>query len=287
MNRVVLVGLATPGIFAALADENALDIQHQLWFLSLDGSLHKTLLSGMPDKINILDIGTGTGIWAETMAKRWPSSHVIATDLTLPPQRDDTPSNTSFIRHNANDPEWPFEKFHFIHTRMVDAGIHDWPAFRAKCFSHLVPGGRLELGHIRHPTHSELPEFDTPDDSPFLHLMQLAILASKKGGLDYDVSSKHQQGLRDAGFEDIDETPIFWPLGSWPKNDKERKIGVLSLQNTLRWVDSAAKFILTHQNFMGDVEADAAVQAGREDLLQTDEKHFFITMYVPIHSSVS
>ncbi|ROV94596.1 hypothetical protein VPNG_09199 [Cytospora leucostoma] len=259
-------------------EQGRLDIQHKLWFLSLEGSLHKTLLSDTPDKINILDIGTGTGVWAEAMAKRWPNSVVIATDLTLPPRRDDTPSNISFIRHNANDPEWPFEKFHFIHARMVDAGIHDWPTFRANCFSHLVPGGRLELGHVTHPTHSEIPEFDTPDASPFLHLMQLAILASEKGGLDYYVSSKHQQGLRDAGFEDIDETTILWPLGSWPKNDKEREIGVLSLQNTLRWVDSAAKFILTHRNFMGDEEANAAVQAGRDDLLQTDEKHFFITM---------
>lgn len=256
------------------------DIQHQLWYLSLNGNLHKTMLPDTPDKINIIDIGTGTGVWAAAVAKRRPNANVIATDLTLPPERDDTPSNVSFIRHNANDLEWPFEKFHFIHARMVDAGIHDWPAFRATCFRHLLPGGHLELGHVTHPMHSELPEFDTPAASPFLHLMNLVILASKGGGLDYDVSSKHQQGLTGVGFEEVEETTLKWPLGSWPQSEHERKIGVLSLKNTLRLVDSAAKFILTHKNFMGAKEADDAVEAGRADLLQTEKKHFYITMYV-------
>jgi hypothetical protein len=214
------------------------------------------------------------------MAKRWPNAKVIASDLTLPPERDDTPSNISFIRHNANDSEWPFEKFHFIHARMVDAGIHDWPAFRAACFRHLVPGGRFELGHVTYPMRSALPESDTPSASPFIRLINSVIFASNKGGLDYDVSSKHLQGLADVGFDEAEETIIRWPLGSWPQDEDERNIGVLSLKNTLRFVDQAAKVILTHQNFMGDKEADDVVQAGREDLLQTDKKHFYIIMYV-------
>lgn len=270
--------LAKCPIIADLTDQNIVDIQHQLWYLSLNGNLHKTILPDTSEKINIMDIGTGTGVWALAMAKRWPNANVIATDLTLPPRRDDTPSNISFIQHNANDSEWPFEKFHFIHARMVDAGVHDWPAFRATCFRHLVPGGRLELGHVAEPARSKLPEFDTPSASPYLNLMHLVMLASKKGGLDYDVSSKHPQGLKDVGFEEVEETSILWPLGSWPQNDDERKIGVLSLKNTLLFIDTAAKFILTHQNFMGDKEANDAVQAGRDDLLQTDKKHFYITM---------
>lgn len=79
------------------------DIQHQLCYLSLNGNLHKTTLPDTSDKIKIIDIGTGTGVWAAAVAKRWPNANVIATDLTLPPERDDTPSNISFIRHNAND----------------------------------------------------------------------------------------------------------------------------------------------------------------------------------------
>ncbi|KAG8163150.1 hypothetical protein KVR01_007628 [Diaporthe batatas] len=252
--------------------------QNQLWYLSLKGNLHKTVLPGDQKDIQILDVGTGTGVWAVAMAKKWPDAKVVATDLTLPPQTDDAPPNLSFIRHNANDPEWPFEKFHFIHGRMLDAGIRDWPAFRATCFRHLLPGGHLELAHVTHPMHSELPEFDSPGASPFLRLMHQVTLASKKGGIDYDVSSKHLRGLADVGFEDIEETAIVWPIGTWPQQENEREIGMLGLKNTLGIVDLAAKSILTHQNFMGKEEADDLVQAGRDDLLQTDKKHFYLTM---------
>lgn len=266
-----------------MTDENVIDIQNQLWYLSLNGNLHKTILPDTSTDINILDVGTGTGVWAIAMAKRWPNAKIFATDLTLPPQSDASPSNLSFIRHNANDSEWPLEKFHFIHGRMLDAGIHDWPAFRATCFRHLAPGGYLELAHVTHPMHSEFPEFDNANASPFLHLMHQITLASKKGGIDYDVSSKHLQGLTDVGFEDVEETAIVWPLGSWPQQENERRIGMLGLKNTLGIVDLAAKSILTHQNFMGEKEADELVQAGRDDLLQSDKKHFYITMYVPEH----
>jgi hypothetical protein len=214
------------------------------------------------------------------MAKKWPNATVIATDLTLPPEREDTPPNVSFVRHNANDSEWPFDKFDFIHGRMLDAGIRDWPAFRAACFRHLVPGGRFELGHVTYPMRSKIQENDNPEASPIIHLINTIILASKQGGLDYDVPSKHLQGLADVGFDEIEETAVQWPLGSWPQDKEEQKIGVLAVRNILRFVDSAGKFILTHQNFMGDKEADDLVQAGREDLLQTDKKHFYIIMYV-------
>lgn len=245
--------------------------------------MHKTILPDTPEEINILDVGTGTGVWAIAMAKKWRNAKVVATDLTLPPQSVDTPSNLKFVRHNANDLEWPLEKFHFIHGRMLDAGIHDWPMFRGTCFRHLAPGGYLELAHVTHPMHSEFPEFDNANASPFLHLMHQITLASKKVGIDYDVSSKHLQGLTDVGFEDVEETAIVWPLGSWSQQENQQNIGMLSLKNTMGIVDLAAKSILTHQNFMSEKEADDFVQAGRDDLLQSDKKHFYLTMYVPEH----
>lgn len=93
------------------------------------------------------------------------------------------------------------------------------------------------------------------------------------------MSSKHLEGLRDVDFDEVEETTILWPLRSWPHNEDERKIGALGLQNTLRLIDSAAKFILTHQTFVGDEEANDMVQAGRDDLLQTDKKQSYMIMY--------
>jgi methylase of polypeptide subunit release factors len=44
----------------------------------MDGEIH---LSPLKDPQRILDIGTGTGIWAIDAADRYPMAEVIGTDL--------------------------------------------------------------------------------------------------------------------------------------------------------------------------------------------------------------
>ena len=49
----------------------------------LDGELH---LAPVKDPKWILDLGTGTGIWAIDMADKFPEANVIGTDLwSVPP----------------------------------------------------------------------------------------------------------------------------------------------------------------------------------------------------------
>jgi methylase of polypeptide subunit release factors len=45
-----------------------------------DGGL---FLSPLVSPARVLDIGTGTGIWAIEFAKRYPHTQVIGTDLSL------------------------------------------------------------------------------------------------------------------------------------------------------------------------------------------------------------
>lgn len=46
----------------------------------LDHKLHLAPLDAKPHRI--LDVGTGTGIWAIEMADRYPSAEIIGTDLS-------------------------------------------------------------------------------------------------------------------------------------------------------------------------------------------------------------
>jgi hypothetical protein len=61
-------------------EQDRLDLQHHLFLLTLKGSLH---CAPLPQNIeSVLDIGTGTGIWAIDFADLHPSCVVIGTDLS-------------------------------------------------------------------------------------------------------------------------------------------------------------------------------------------------------------
>ena len=61
-------------------ENDRLDFQHAMFQLTLGGKLH---LAPIPSDVqNVLDVGTGTGIWAIDFADEYPSASVIGTDLS-------------------------------------------------------------------------------------------------------------------------------------------------------------------------------------------------------------
>lgn len=76
---------------------------------------------------NVLDIGTGTGIWAIEMGDQLPAANVVGIDLS-PIQPDWVPSNVHFVVDDAES-EWlyPEDHFDYVHSRHTVMAIKDWP----------------------------------------------------------------------------------------------------------------------------------------------------------------
>ena len=60
-------------------EQDRLDLQHHVITLLLNGELH---LAPLESPKRILDLGTGTGLWAIEMADSFPNATVIGTDLS-------------------------------------------------------------------------------------------------------------------------------------------------------------------------------------------------------------
>ena len=75
-----------------------LDKQHEIFRTILNG---KFFLAPIPTSGNILDIGTGSGIWALDVADRYPALDVTGIDIS-PTQPISVPPNCTFVVEDAN-----------------------------------------------------------------------------------------------------------------------------------------------------------------------------------------
>ncbi len=80
----------------------------------------------------VLDLGTGTGIWAVEVADAHSSCQVIGNDVN-PIQPQWVPPNVSF-EIDGVESLWPERPpFDFIHARHMAGCIVDWPASLSQC----------------------------------------------------------------------------------------------------------------------------------------------------------
>lgn len=116
----------------------------------LDGKLYTAPIPKEQTIHRVLDVGTGTGIWAIDYADEHPEAHVYGVDLS-PIQPASIPPNLTFEIDDLEEP-WTFtQKFDFVFSRMLVGGFADWPRFFSQSLEHMNPGGWIELQDICMP----------------------------------------------------------------------------------------------------------------------------------------
>ena len=104
------------GVYAYPNDEkekDRLDIAHKMIETCLGGKLH---LAPLTDSKRILDLGTGTGIWAIECGDAYPKAQVLGNDLT-PIQPRWVPPNVRFEVEDV-EADWAYAvPFDFILCR--------------------------------------------------------------------------------------------------------------------------------------------------------------------------
>ncbi|TAQ83533.1 hypothetical protein B7494_g8143 [Chlorociboria aeruginascens] len=198
-----------------------LDISHHKFLLLLDGKL---FLAPIPKDVKrVLDLGTGTGIWAIDFADEYPDASILGIDLS-PIQPSMVPPNCRFeIDDAADEFTYPPDHFDFIHVRGLYGSISDWSKLYSQIFRHTAPGGWFEQVEIS-------IDFKTDDGtikpgSPLLKLTELFTEAGEISGQTFRTFEIMKPSLEAAGFVNVVERIFKSPIGTWPSNPKMKELG--------------------------------------------------------------
>ncbi|CAG8397560.1 unnamed protein product, partial [Penicillium salamii] len=184
------------------------------------GELHKAPITN-PRKI--LDLGTGTGIWALDMAEKFPGSHVIGNDIS-PIQPGWVAPNVEFIVEDFES-EWLYQKdsFDFIHARLLAGCVGDWSQFFSRVFEHVKPGGYFEIKESAVWAWSD--DGTLKADSPLFQYLQALDSAGRAMGRELNIYYKLKEWMIEAGFEDVQQFTYLLPYSPWPRDPYLKEIG--------------------------------------------------------------
>lgn len=252
------------------AEMDRLDLQHQLWMITLHDEL---FLAPIKNPKRALDIGTGTGIWAIEFANKHPDSHVVGCDLS-PIQPAYIPSNCSFEVDDAED-EWNYaHKFDLIHGRAMVTCFKDPQKVFKSAFNALAPGGYFELQDAIVPLRAI---DDTLQGTAAHDLTMRCMAAAEKLGVSWKHSANYVQYFQNAGFVDIVEKHFQWPINRWPKGKRMKTLGSYFKEDMIRGLEGMTMAVLTRGGGMTKEEVVALTTEARKDYDNTG-----IHAYLPI-----
>ncbi|KAG4026103.1 hypothetical protein MFRU_045g00480 [Monilinia fructicola] len=254
-------------------EQDRMDLLHHVFNLVLEGKLY---LAPIENPQRVLDVGTGTGIWAIDFADQYPSSHVVGCDLS-PIQPGWIPPNLEFEVDDVED-TWRYsQKFDFIHIRSLGGSIASWPHLLDQAFNNLNEGGYIELVDFEYHGYSD---DGTGDLAPSFQKWQAGLdEASKLFGRELNVAMKFKDWLNEAGFEAVVERHWRLPMAPWARDRRNKEIGLYMQQNML---DATVAYGMAHfTRILGwSPEEYQVLAAGVRNEFKDSRVHNWCNMYI-------
>ncbi|PVI04418.1 S-adenosyl-L-methionine-dependent methyltransferase [Periconia macrospinosa] len=205
------------------------DLQHRKYTLLLGDRLY---ITPIPDErlsnsnARILDLGTGTGIWAIDMADKFAAAEVLGVDIA-PTQPTFVPPNCIFEIDDVEE-EWQYRApFDFVHGRDLMTAVRDWPRLISQSYTHLKPGGWIELSSTIPEVHSD--DNTIPPNSGYVEAARLYFEMAEKMGAPLDAPRSWAEQMRAAGFINVEDVVYKLPMGAWARSKRLRMVGRLEL----------------------------------------------------------
>ena len=237
------------------SEQERMLMQHRAGYLALGRRHFFSPISDNPQRI--LDLGTGTGVWATEMGDRFPAADIIGVDLS-PIQPSWVPPNVKFEIDDIED-EWTFPQNHFdfVFSKVMLAGsIANFRRYFEQAFRHTRPGGYFEIQELTTQISSD--HYTIPETSAIKQWCSLMCQGIGVMGRHLDLNFQEiANTIRDVGFEDVTVIPFKLPIGAWPANSTLKEAGAIQLVAMLEGMESLSLAIFCRclQWSTEDVEA--------------------------------
>ncbi|KAF7517466.1 hypothetical protein G7054_g13806 [Neopestalotiopsis clavispora] len=187
-------------------EQDRLDFQHAM-FRIMTGD--KLALSPVKAPANVMDVGTGTGIWAIEFAKENPDSQVYGMDLSAIQPAKHGASNCNFDVDDAEE-EWTgYPMFDYVHLRFTNVCFYNPKAVMEHAFKNLNPGGWIEYQDYDIEFKQANPHYK---GTALIRWYQTAIRGALMKGRNILISRQYKQMLQEIGFVDVYEEKIQIPV---------------------------------------------------------------------------
>ncbi|KAL4778092.1 S-adenosyl-L-methionine-dependent methyltransferase [Aspergillus varians] len=253
-------------------EQDRLDLSHHIHRMLLKGELKRAPIK---NPARVLDIGTGTGIWAIDFADEHPESEVIGNDLS-PIQPSWIPPNCRF---EVDDFEltWSYNQpFDYIHGRELEGFIRNHDHVFREALRNLKPGGWFEISSIDVNSYS--------DDGTHLRAkcmmegVKQIHLSSKQFGKDMNTTSTWKSRLEKAGFINVTDEVYKLPQSPWAKDPKLKELGRYHQVNVFEGLSPYCSALFTRVLGWERPEIEAMVAGMRREL-----KDLSIHLYTNVH----
>ncbi|KAJ9219643.1 hypothetical protein DTO169C6_8017 [Paecilomyces variotii] len=245
-------------------ESDRLDLAHELCLKAMGGKLFLAPISS-PERV--IDLATGTGIWAIDFADKFPTAEVIGNDLS-PIQPSLVPPNLKFLVDDIED-EWGYENtpFDFIHARYLCHSIKNFKKLIQQAYNCTKPGGYVEFQDWDCRIRSE----DGSLKGTALQRYYDAVLdAFEKAGYPASPGRYLEQWFREAGFVDIHAQKYPIPMSVWPKNKHYKELGAWLRIAVTEAFEGGAMAVLTRYETWKPEEVKVLAAGARNDLKNRD-----------------